>query len=113
MKKNKTPLQILESARRLIIKGWCRGAFSVTKNGRPVYPWNKKAARWCVAGALSRLDPTSTYEEPKAAEKYLIEAAGTKLLTEWNDKKGRTKKEVIQLYDRAIELCQEDNKKPK
>jgi len=71
----------LMNGRRRIERGWCQG---VLNRGDEV----------CAIGAM----------KDHIALEMLMEAHGKTGLIDWNDEPGRTKEDVLELYDRAIAL---------
>lgn len=106
--------EILEKAKKVVKKGWCQKVSARNKNGKPVICYSKEACRFCTTGAIAKvaglpnmLQPGRTLAE---AFYYLMEAKSAQpnlSLTEWNDVKGRTKRQVLFLYDRAIALSKQ------
>ena len=100
-----TVVEILESGRARIEKGWCRN----------VYVWPGDPPRFCAYGALLgsieavRAD-RYTRQHPEASEVLLAalrEIAGDCLIFDWNDDLMRTQADVLALYDRAIAKAKE------
>lgn len=90
--------EVLKQARQVIVdKGWCQG-FAEESDGRV-----------CMIGALdkiARMEET-IYEKARLALLFAIprvQAADS--VSGWNDVKGRTKEEVLAVFDRAIQLQQ-------
>lgn len=58
---NKTPARILDvfrnpKTRRLTAKRWTKGSLAKDKKGVPVPPWSRRAACWCLRGAMLKAD---------------------------------------------------------
>lgn len=87
--------QYLLHARELIDKhGWVQGVYGNPEKG------------FCIIGAISRAcwDDGVTFETQTAMEGDLQRhAPGYESLVAFNDAKGRTKEEVLALFDRAIQ----------
>jgi hypothetical protein len=100
-------VELLEAGLARIEKGWCQGA-----NGRDGYgnivggPYLRMAVSFCAGGAVS-CDRKNTHSN--VAINYLwrtisLDQPGINIPT-WNDYPGRTKDDVIRLYQRAIEIA--------
>lgn len=92
--------QVLLRAAELVGRGWCQGTYALDAEGRQVDPTQPEAVAWCVAGAMIRAafelapniaDAQSLYSEAYAR---FIGQAGS--VATWNDRRGRTKDEVIE-----------------
>lgn len=93
----------LRKARALIeTKGWAQGWFAFNASGTRVNPWSPEATMFCAAGAMTEADATS--------DEYNLLASGMGTLPPcivgWNDRRGRTKAEVLSAFDRAIALAE-------
>lgn len=121
-------LKILRGARDLLVdKGWVQGRLAEDKDGQPVPPWDPDACRFCALGALrfsfensSRPDSFDRARCLKAfdsAELSLIESlphdpndlcgdygSYNDSLIAYNDLEKTTKKDILTLFDRAIEF---------
>jgi hypothetical protein len=75
--------QALIAGRRRIEEGWCQGAMR-TREGV------------CAVGAISY--------NPKAVEVLYRAFGGRSSIPRWNDTPGRSREDVLALYDRAIAL---------
>ena len=93
--------KLLEMALKKIEKGWCQGSFAQDKNGKPVYRDSQKAVKWCAIGAIYAVNTSSNIVD---AWDFLEQSLPKKHIhiPVWNDKNGRTKEQVINLYKRAI-----------
>ena len=100
------PLQVtkdLEAAKKLVKKGWCQGIgeqkslFGLRTN-------------YCIMGALytvaggegapfDRFDDSAAVVSRVLAHPFLTDRS---YIARWNDRPGRKKSEVIELFDRAI-----------
>jgi hypothetical protein len=95
---------VLIEARNLVEEGWCRRSFMRRDDQGNV--------RYCIVGAIDAacrdgLDDELSYLRAHAVNR-MVEAAGTRNRGEvgisiWNDSWRRTKEEVLQAFDRAIE----------
>lgn len=90
----KSTVEYLREARDILIEeGWTQGAY-VTPRG------------YCAVGACSHVSP-ARYASPITTSIIMplweaLAAEGIDYIFEWNDAPGRTKEEVIDLFDRAI-----------
>jgi hypothetical protein len=105
----------LIAARGFIERGWTRGWFARTENGKRADALYPTATCWCVMGALQRAidysvedDDYSEYTK-RAALRYSALASilskytprGRDLLG-FNDSLETTKEDVLNLFDRAL-----------
>ena len=95
-----TVRQILVKARALIKKGWTKGRYHRKVGGRNCY---------CAAGAILRASggrvgglDSAWFTGGAAAARALCEAVGAVCVPEFNDKKSRTKAQVLRAFDKAI-----------
>lgn len=102
----------LEYARSEVAKGWCQGMLG------------NEAGEVCAKGALhhgvgkdiSNTRGTEYWDTYSAAMVYLLKdvditvPVGVDPLPEWNDFPGRTQKEVLAIFDKAITLVETDLK---
>lgn len=119
-------LRALKEARGLVERGWTQGVTARDRHGEGCWAHSPLAAQWCAVGAAS----AATYDDPvddgrttfSAVLDALTGALGdlwdvekkefappwfaVEVLSKWNDSPGRSKNEVLRLYDRAIELCE-------
>jgi len=103
------PSVLLAKAKKVIeTKGWCQGEY------------HKEGDGYCLYGALfkaGKVEPDSEYGEklaesvvpflehavPEARSDVLYKAK----MVSWNDTEGRTKKQVLAAFDKAIVLAKE------
>lgn len=104
--------EILANARSLIAKGWTQGPTAKNAAGIAVDPTSGEAVCWCLEGAL--IASGVNCEDPEATcpmcHQYLIplgRLVGATGATSYNEALGRTKEEVLALFDRAIAACEE------
>jgi hypothetical protein len=98
-----TVLQILTKARDLIEKkGWTQNSNARNKNGKEVLEHNRNAVCFCASGAIWRAGGRCWNQEIDDAEEILISCIRNQEIVEWNDQEGRTKKQVLAAFDRAI-----------
>jgi hypothetical protein len=98
-------LDLLINAKEIIRKGWCQGSFH-----NPGWIFNDK---FCVIGALREADGLNNdfinkYSSKNAKLQNLfcitneIPIGG---IINWNDSEKRTKKDVLNAFDKTIEFC--------
>lgn len=88
---------LIAARKRITPKGaWCRGACARNHFGNFTYTEDPAAVAWCVVGAI---------ELDNGARGALYAAMDSDdSLSAWNDAPGRTQKEVLALFDKAIAL---------
>lgn len=89
-----TVSNLLQEARALIERGWCQGELQIKE-------------RYCVIGAIETAGETAGEkyfgETVMTAQKVLwVHSGGGGSLAAWNDTAGRTREEVLALFDRAL-----------
>lgn len=109
-------LEVLTEARELIAKyGWVKGWLFRTAKGSLTNSRDacrKEPGGFCTFGALiyvadndERVWRPAEEALERVMPKELVEKSGIhRAIAFWNDMKGRTTEEVIDLFDRAIEL---------
>jgi hypothetical protein len=116
--------EALQGARKLIDAGWCQGSFAKDKDGRAAYysADRRKAVAYCMLGAIGATCymPSAPYNSPAYDDaKALANKVGDLLrkrvspetsLSIWNDGTGRTKDQVLELFDMAIGDAVEEEK---
>lgn len=97
-----TTKQILIKARALIKKGWAQALFAVNIYGASTSPRSKDAAAWCALGALraAATRGSKIFGARRALANRI--PGGYRGVADWNDEEGRTKRQVLALFDRAI-----------
>lgn len=101
------PSDILREAKRLIKKGWTRGAWA--RIGKDATHSSDPAATcFCASGALFRV---SAGDLRRVASDYLRRGARlrTSEIPKWNDAPGRKKSQVLAAFDKAIQLAEADS----
>jgi hypothetical protein len=85
--------------------GWCQGTLYKDKYGNHLSFANTITVSACAIGAVFAVDIDDTNNSHDKALDLLLEMQldDSVNLAMWNDKKGRTKQEVLKLFDRAIE----------
>ncbi len=86
-------------------KGWCQGAYAVSKTGRKVKPDGKAAARFCLMGAVMIAGlgkDAGRIENSQAAVLKTIQTLGFDSISLYNDAEQRSEGEVLALLDETI-----------
>lgn len=91
----------LIAARALIERGWCQRNYATDARGLAVEERDPSACAWCVLGAVWATEQASGSSDVLAR---LREAAKLRRrqLHDWNDAPGRTRADVLALFDRVI-----------
>lgn len=104
-----TPKEILIQGRTKIERGWCQGFTAIDVNGRFTGAEGQDAVAFCAIGA------TQNHQHPgeEWAARHLLRLALGPCCDDlgiagYNDAPGRTKAEVLALFDAAIKLAEED-----
>ncbi len=102
--------RLLVAAKRLIERGWCTGVDARDRAGREVEPWDERAARWSLLGAIVAVLEREAKErgetpiEELAAALYALAAViETDSLADWNDQPDRDQGEVLDALSTAAE----------
>lgn len=84
--------------------GWCQGFYAKDAEGQRVYGYHiEGAACYCTLGALNMVETAADGLRAGATD-LVIEVIGNDwIVSDWNDTPGRTKDEVLETFDRAIE----------
>lgn len=106
--------QILEKARELLLRGWTQRAFARNQYGTPVPSWATDACCWCAHGAIVRAQYELFGATAKALESNTVISCMEQLdvllnsadLSAFNDLLTTTQKDVLDLFDRAIEMTE-------
>jgi hypothetical protein len=109
-----SPLALLKGAREALVnKGWCQRATARDCNGDVVYPLAHTATAFCAIGAIHHAGGRGFDQYSKNAIlsrrflwKAIAERAPGKVIEDYNDEPGRTKEEVIAVFDAAIQLAE-------
>jgi hypothetical protein len=100
MSKAKTTKQVLIAAKWILEnKGWCQGYYRKNAQGQDVYD-DAQASSFCSIGAIWAVKATNSNLISEAV-KLLDKASGSNTVF-WNDALDRTKKEVLEGFDKAI-----------
>lgn len=106
-----TPREILIKARELISKPeqWNQGCMARNKDNQVVHSYSDDAVRWCAIGAIRNIVCSNGYVGVEhllihcIPDDYKPYMRSNATLAEFNDDK--THKEVLGLFDKAIELA--------
>ena len=112
--------EVFRLAKNYIEQGWAVKYQAFNQYGHPVPTLASNAVSWCALGALEKaahtktnqfLDAVIAYE--LAADIFLdslsqfVPATNRYHIVEWNDAEGRTKQEILDAFDQAIEYNNE------
>jgi len=86
---------------------WIKNSAAQDKNGKPTYPFSADAVCWCISGALDKAAAFETSGYQKARD--ILESLINQPIPMWNDTRGRTHKEVLELLDQAIKLAENES----
>lgn len=102
-------IELLEGICQLLKKrgAWCQGSEAMTKAGDDTHPEDPEAAKFCLIGAYNRISNSAG----DAGQQHFAQLLGFHSddaddvgpLTDWNDKKERTKRAVLARLKRAID----------
>lgn len=104
--------QLIAAADLIERTGWTQEHFARDSRGKPVITMDESACCFCLIGALDRVrdigNPYSWYSHRVSLD-ALSRVVGTPAdwcsLSGWNDKKGRTKDEVVAALRKAAEIA--------
>lgn len=97
-------IRVLDEAKQLIIeKGWAQGYYAKDAEGRLVDTMDPEACSFCIAGAISRVQRRSSHRTRTAVFDAVRAVTPNEDIAAYNDAWGRTKEEVIDLFDQAKE----------
>lgn len=71
-------------------ENWCQGYLALNKCNEPIDPWDSKACRWCLFGAIQKVYGRNTIESSSIFKKfreYLIKNYPEFTITIFNDTK--------------------------
>lgn len=101
-----TPKQNLIVARQLLIDvGWCQRNYQRVDGNKTIAYCSAGALMEATRNCLIEIDPSNGYA---GAATYLRQAIGCPEdmpISGWNDHQGRTKEEIIAVFDEAIKLA--------
>jgi hypothetical protein len=99
--------QLLVNVRGLLEKGWCKGTLAQDANNKAVEASDAGAARWCLAGAISRTGQDCDQATVMRAvfrlknTVFALSVPQYYCLRSFNDAQ-KTVEPVLELLDRAI-----------
>lgn len=101
----------LRQVREYVQRGWVQGVSAKNAKGRACMPTSKTATCWCITGAMT----AASVELPSSYRGILVSQAEGAIgsaahlkdnygfdLISWNDRKGRTQEQILNVLDRAI-----------
>ena len=114
-------IEILKKTRDLVEQGWCQLKIAKNSVGIEVSVDDPSAVKWCIEGAIARacferfpgqfgprqLLLCSTYNY---LGRQLLNTGVTRGLAKWNDANGRTKQQVLEFLDNAINRLTNDDR---
>lgn len=107
-----TTVDILREARGLVARGWTQGSYARDEQGKELCVCDDRAVSWCTLGAIREAQArvASTFDEADRAEELLGKVAcdDWAAIPDWNDEDGRTQADVLNAYDRAIQLAEQE-----
>ena len=86
----KQAIHILGVARRFIQRGWCQKASTRVRKGK---------VQFCLSGAVHHAHPFGDRNLARTALTRVLNYEG---LVSWNDRRGRTKEQVLATIDKAV-----------
>jgi hypothetical protein len=96
--------EVLVAARKLIEKpeNWCQHGYALADDDDGTSPLNKRAVKWCMAGACYRAAGRPVHFSDPDAIKLLERITSANWIPDWNDAPDRTHAEVLAAFDKAI-----------
>jgi len=95
----------IKKVRAKIEQGWTQGVLARSVDGSSVTSFDPEATCWCLAGACFATadvkDTDNSFGEPYLHHNVIFDYIKMSL-TEYNDKKGRTQQEVLDMLDEVI-----------
>jgi hypothetical protein len=107
-------IEMLRKARGFLERGWAQGSFAVDAEGEKVVPGDDSACAWCVQGSLLAASNWKASAETELITTVLLEysrkgrSPESASIVKWNDTPGRTKEEVLTLFDKTIERLESE-----
>lgn len=106
-----TVLQVLKKARKLIeTKGWTQVVEARDEDGNAIDYRDERAICFCALGALWRAADGFESDLAVDARATLASCVHTDHIIDWNDRKRRTKEDVLAAFDRAIKKAEKEAK---
>jgi hypothetical protein len=106
-----TTVERLERGLERIKRGWCQGSYARKSDGTKTVPWSDEACEWCTASSLVMSSYFPEKDDYGPALRLVCDVAKVDYvgnIEHWNDEPGRTKAEVIAVFEGAIELAREE-----
>ena len=94
----------LKEGRERVKKGWTQKTHARNAKGRSVGFRSPKAVQWCVVGSCDCANACVKYLRSIVFSRYPNEQS----IVTWNDRSERTQEDIIEAFDRAIELAEKD-----
>lgn len=106
----KTTVEILTEAKALINtpERWTKGKFAALADGSSAHWDNPNATCYCIVGAIFLAEEHMNVAASPTTTRAIMKAVGAKIsrdVSVWNDAPERTHAEVMDAFDRAIELA--------
>ncbi|QDH83498.1 hypothetical protein [Achromobacter phage Motura] len=107
----KSTLEHLKAARAVLAEpiNWHQGDFAAHRaEDGTITPTDSEHLQgrapncWCILGALRKTDKYDNGEADQALRAAMFELFGTRKIVAFNDQPGRTHKDVLAVFDRAI-----------
>ena len=100
-------VEIIDGMTDRLRKGWCRHYYANTADGTPVEYDDNQAVSWCLVGALRLESDDDKTEMYSVSEEIRNHIDGFSLAT-WNDARGRTQGEVLELLAKVRQSVSND-----
>lgn len=95
-------VETLKNGRAKVERGWVQHFMAQPIHKVEGHWWNRKHTTtmgYCVLGSIQ-------YERAVfRAQEYFLRAVGGFSIPDWNDQEGRTKEEVLEAFDKAIDIA--------
>lgn len=102
-----TTKQVLIGARALVAAGWTQEVYATDEHGTNVDPLSSSACRFCCLGAIARVMEIADVGNGQLADDVpatvSLEKAAGRNIPSFNDALGRTKEQVLAVFDQAID----------
>lgn len=103
-------IELLKMMRGKIASGWTQGCSARSTAGYPVVPYSEAACEWCLIGSMTAEKLYLSYfDERVFATRIIRELIANRNevpdLALYNDFDGRTRVDVLELLDEAIQVA--------
>lgn len=103
-------VNLLKMMRGKIDSGWTQGCSARSHGGFPVVPYSDDARCWCLTGSMTAdrvlcTDFAARGQVVNIIMKLLEDRNEKPDIALWNDAEGRTKEQVLELLDEAIQVA--------